>query len=64
MGKQSEERDELEEKRKSYLKKLRRLGEDLSQIQSAYRKDQKKIKSKLSSYEEKLAKIDAKLKDI
>jgi len=64
MGKKPEKRDELREKQKSYQKKLRKIGEDLAELQRAYEKEQKKLKAKHSSYEEKLAKIDENLKGI
>ncbi len=60
MGKNSEKRDELEDKRKSYLKKMRKLGEELSEIH----RYQKKLSDKKSSYEEKLRKIDARIQGL
>jgi predicted nucleic acid-binding Zn-ribbon protein len=64
MNKETKQRDELEQERKSYKKKLEKLGEDLTELQRYHRKEQKKIKAKQESYEEKLAKIDRKLRDI
>ena len=63
MGK-AEKRDELEDKRKSNQKKLRKLGEDLSELQSYYKKEQTKLKEKTASYDAKLKKIDDRLKGI
>lgn len=60
MGKNSEKRDELEDKRKSYLKKMKKLGEELSEIH----RYQKKLSDKKSSYEEKLRKIDERIQGL
>jgi predicted nucleic acid-binding Zn-ribbon protein len=50
--------DELEKKRKSYLKKMLRLGEDLTALRDRHRKREKKIAAKRASYEAKLKKVD------
>ncbi len=54
----------LEEKRDSYLKKLKRLGKELNAIGEYHKQQVAKVKAKTASYEAKLKKIDAKLKDI
>ena len=63
MGK-SEKRDDLEEKQKSYRKKLKKLGQELSELQNYYKNEQAKLDEKTKSYEAKLKKIDDNLKDI
>lgn len=55
-----DDRDELEKKRKSYLKKMKQLGEDLSELQ----RRQRKIDRKHSSYEDKLKKIDDRIQSL
>ena len=55
--------DELEKNRKSYLKKMLKLGEDLTTLRDRHRKREKKIAEKRASYETKLKKIDDRLQD-
>ena len=63
-GQKSEKRDDLEEKQKSYRKKLKKLGQELSELQNHYKNEQAKLDEKTKSYEAKLKKIDDKLRDI
>ena len=60
VSKKSDQRDELEDRRKSYLKKMRKLGEELSEI----RRRRKKLGEKQSSYEDKLKKIDERIQGL
>ncbi len=64
MAKRSEKQVELEEKRDTYLKKMRRLGEALRELDKYRRKQEQKIAKKRSSYEDKLKKIDDQLQGI
>ena len=59
MGKKSDDQDAAEDK-KSYLKKMRKLADDLSTLRKIHDKQEKKI----ASYEAKLKKIDDKLKGL
>ena len=50
--------DELEEKRNSYRKKLRKLGEELTELERYQNNKNKKSKLKEKAYEDTLANID------
>jgi predicted nucleic acid-binding Zn-ribbon protein len=61
MSKALSEKKDRSGKRDAYLKKLRKLGEELTALRDQHRKREKKFAKKLSSYEEKLKRIDDKL---
>ena len=55
---------DLEEKRETFLKKLKKLGRQLRALEEHHRKEADKLRSKTASYEAKLKKIDDRLKGI
>ena len=59
MAKKTDDQDMAEDKR-SYLKKMRKLAEDLSTLRKIHDKQDKKI----ASYEAKLKKIDERLREL
>jgi hypothetical protein len=61
MPKASSDKKDRSRKRDAYLKKLRKLGDELTALRDLNRKREKKFAKKLSSYEEKLKRIDDKL---
>ncbi len=61
MPKAVPQKKDRDRKRDAYLKKLMKLGEELTALRDLHRKREKKFTKKLSSYEEKLKRIDAKL---
>lgn len=61
MTKAPSEKMDRSGKRDAYLKKLKKLGEELTSLRDQHRKRDKKFAKKLSSYEEKLKRIDDKL---
>jgi predicted nucleic acid-binding Zn-ribbon protein len=55
------EKKDRDRKRDTYMKKLKKLGDELTALRDLHRKREKKFSKKLSSYEEKLKRIDDKL---